>query len=496
MNFSNISSPIVPALDGMADCIPDQSSLGGNCIPGDGEMLFMTNPEEILDAGRANPAAFTIVITHAITFIIGVIGNVVVILTWAGRGKLRSPTTAFLVSLAASDLLLLLVYVPLEILTYFALSWNKLGSVCKISSYVEMLCGMSSVLNLVAVSVERFLVIVYPIKARRLCTLSTSRRGLLVVWSLAIILALPVLFVKQVYAYTYYNNTTSVTAYYCLDDENLSKYTAVYQFLVIFLIPGTIMLICYFCVIQELWVSTRTMASMTKNSTTSLTQSRSTSSRASISTRSDYQIKWPSNKHERIIYPKPHSHGFQIRHARKQVIKMLIFVVLIFFLCWGPRLVLNILLKYTSVMMAYDHQIYSIRVTCYLLSFIHSALNPFIYGFMSSNFRRMMCFSCSHSTIGNSLNYTLNTGSCSMNNNHHNNNNSTNNHHHNHHIIGLVRSSVDDSDLTPSSSRAKIHGQPPQVTCNRSASLLTLPPSNVKIDSSYSSEASCSNELE
>lgn len=55
MNFSNISSPIVSAFDEMADCIPDQSSLGSSCVPGDGEMLFMSNPEEILDAGRANP---------------------------------------------------------------------------------------------------------------------------------------------------------------------------------------------------------------------------------------------------------------------------------------------------------------------------------------------------------------------------------------------------------------------------------------------------------
>lgn len=101
-------------------------------------------------------AAFLpIIITHVVTFIIGVIGNVVVILTWAGRGKLRSPTTAFLVSLAASDMLLLLVYVPLEILTYFAITWNKLASLCKLSSYVEMLFGIASVLNLVAVSMER-----------------------------------------------------------------------------------------------------------------------------------------------------------------------------------------------------------------------------------------------------------------------------------------------------------------------------------------------------
>ncbi|RWS23562.1 G protein-coupled receptor-like protein 3 [Leptotrombidium deliense] len=43
---------------------------------------------------------------------------------------------------------------------------------------------------------RRFLVIVYPIKARRFCTISTSRKGLIIVWSSAVLLAVPVLFTK------------------------------------------------------------------------------------------------------------------------------------------------------------------------------------------------------------------------------------------------------------------------------------------------------------
>jgi len=97
-----------------------------------------------------------IIATHAVTFLIGVIGNGVVIATWSIKGKLRSPTAVFLVSLAAADLLLLLVFVPLETLEYFVITWDAGGSICKMSSYVEMLSGMATVLNLVAVSIERY----------------------------------------------------------------------------------------------------------------------------------------------------------------------------------------------------------------------------------------------------------------------------------------------------------------------------------------------------
>jgi hypothetical protein len=88
---------------------------------------------------------------------IGIVGNTVVIITWTSRGKLRSPTAVFLISLAVADLLLLLIYVPLETVGYFVNTWDTNGYICKLGSYVEMLSGMASVLNLVAVSFERYL---------------------------------------------------------------------------------------------------------------------------------------------------------------------------------------------------------------------------------------------------------------------------------------------------------------------------------------------------
>lgn len=97
-----------------------------------------------------------IIITHTLTFLIGVIGNSVVIATWSMHGKFRSPTAVFLVSLAIADLLLLLVFVPLETLEYFMITWTGLSSICKMIAYVEAISAMSTVMNLLAVSIERY----------------------------------------------------------------------------------------------------------------------------------------------------------------------------------------------------------------------------------------------------------------------------------------------------------------------------------------------------
>ena len=100
-------------------------------------------------------ALIPIVVTHGVTFLIGIVGNTVVIITWVRGGKIHSPTGTFLVSLAIADLLLLFLYVPLETIGYFVITWDIDGSICKLSAYVEMLSGTASVLNLVAVSIER-----------------------------------------------------------------------------------------------------------------------------------------------------------------------------------------------------------------------------------------------------------------------------------------------------------------------------------------------------
>ena len=65
----------------------------------------------------------------------------------------------FLVSLAVADLLLVGVCAPLETMNYFLNRWTNFTvrtRLCQLQSYVEMLSPVASVLNMTAVSLERF----------------------------------------------------------------------------------------------------------------------------------------------------------------------------------------------------------------------------------------------------------------------------------------------------------------------------------------------------
>uniref|UniRef100_T1J9Y4 G-protein coupled receptors family 1 profile domain-containing protein n=1 Tax=Strigamia maritima TaxID=126957 RepID=T1J9Y4_STRMM len=94
---------------------------------------------------------------------------------------------------------------------------------------------------------------------------------------------------------------------------------------------------------------------------------------------------------EIIAVPIRDAPDIRIR-IRYPVIKMLILVILLFLVCWGPRVIMQILIKHGLTF--YSPIIYSIRVACMQLPFVHSCLNPIIYSLMSSNFRRMILQSC------------------------------------------------------------------------------------------------------
>ena len=66
----------------------------------------------------------------------------------------------FLASLSCAELLMLVVYIPLEVTKDHLTQEVKDGTVCKLKEFIKMLAALASVINLVAVSVERS---VYPL---------------------------------------------------------------------------------------------------------------------------------------------------------------------------------------------------------------------------------------------------------------------------------------------------------------------------------------------
>ena len=73
---------------------------------------------------------------------------------------------------------------------------------------------------------------------------------------------------------------------------------------------------------------------------------------------------------------------------------MLICVVVLFLLCWGPRFVMELLFK-IGFDWLYSKHVYLIRTYIFLLPMVHAILNPVVYFIMSRNFRQSVVEKCS-----------------------------------------------------------------------------------------------------
>jgi hypothetical protein len=122
----------------------------------DGYYYYEGDIENIIEPWKSVPYFIPSIVIFALAFLVGVTGNSIVVFVMVGDRKSRSVTTLFLVSLAAADLFFLLICVPCELIKHFLFNMIPIGSgVCKTIGFIEILTGMASVLNLMAVSIER-----------------------------------------------------------------------------------------------------------------------------------------------------------------------------------------------------------------------------------------------------------------------------------------------------------------------------------------------------
>ncbi|ESO87620.1 hypothetical protein LOTGIDRAFT_91668, partial [Lottia gigantea] len=318
-----------------------------------------------------------VVTIYGAAFLIGLIGNTLVIFAMLGDRKSRSVTASFMVSLAIADLLYLMVCVPFETSRYFIGHWEIGPFLCKLSGYVEMLSALASVLNLTAVSIERYTVIVHPILSRAWCTLGNTKKILPGVWLIALLLSSPTFHV-MVERNVFYKNETSVIMIYCADigiEKPDRLVFAIYQFLVMFVAPTIILFFCYVFVIHSLWI-------IPENP--SISRHFHIRSRRSLVNKATREHSVEVLRARKQVLNLKTTYPWRCgQNFIKQVIKMLITIIIVFLACWGPKLMFRVLQRMNVNIF---HQ--SIVLEC--LPYIQSCLNPIIYGFMSRNFRKSM----------------------------------------------------------------------------------------------------------
>ncbi|XP_040217145.1 C3a anaphylatoxin chemotactic receptor-like [Rana temporaria] len=180
---------------------------------------------------------FTVVVL-SVTTLVGVPGNALVL--WITGVKMKwTMNTIWFWNLALADIICCLS-LPLTVVQYFYPEWLYGAVLCKMLHFIVPLNMFTSVFTLVAISVDRCILVVQPIWARNHRVVRLAWMTCLAIWTLSSVMCLP----KVLYQtfYTEYNKT------WCYSEEHIIVPTAYIYMVFGFLLPFLIISACYISV--------------------------------------------------------------------------------------------------------------------------------------------------------------------------------------------------------------------------------------------------------
>ncbi|CAL4242234.1 unnamed protein product, partial [Meganyctiphanes norvegica] len=110
------------------------------------------------------PETYFVPTIFALIFVVGVIGNGTLIVIFVRNPTLRNVPNTYIISLALGDLLVLFFTVPFVSTIYTLESWPYGEFECKFSEFVRDISVGVTVFTLTALSADRYLAIVSPVR--------------------------------------------------------------------------------------------------------------------------------------------------------------------------------------------------------------------------------------------------------------------------------------------------------------------------------------------
>ncbi|XP_072259122.1 proteinase-activated receptor 1-like [Pyxicephalus adspersus] len=271
---------------------------------------------------------------HTVVFLVGLPLNIMAIIMFLVKMKVRKPAVVYMLNLASADLLLISVLPFYVVYRFSGNNWLMGEGMCRFVTaafHCNMYC---SVLLMTSISVDRFLAVVYPVRSLPWRTLNRAWLVCGIIWVISLASVVPFLIKMQTFTFFELGVTMCYDIY--LFRHYLELYFLYFSCIIplFFFFPLFITTFCYIGIIRSL-------------------------SRSKLD----------------------HT------HKRYRAIILAIIVLCVFVLCFGPTNVIYLL--YHVRMRKYeDFSLYVPYTICSSLSSINCCLDPLIYYFASSQCQR------------------------------------------------------------------------------------------------------------
>ncbi|XP_028902384.1 cholecystokinin receptor type A [Ornithorhynchus anatinus] len=343
------------------------------------------------------------ILLYSLIFLLSVLGNTLVIAVLIRNKRMRTVTNIFLLSLAVSDLMLCLFCMPFTLIPNLMEDFIFGSVVCKTATYFMGISVSVSTFSLVAISLERYCAICKPLQSRVRQTKSHALKVITATWCLSFALMSPYPIYSSLVPFTKHDNQTANKCRVLLPSDIMQQSWYTFLLLILFLIPGIVMMVAYGLISLELYRGIKFDASQKKT----IHEGKTSNSSSRYEDRDGCYLQKTKKRRKVNLHPVPSGDGSskieRVRStssaanlmAKKRVIRMLVVIVVLFFLCWTPIFSAN-------AWRAYDTPSANRFLSGAPISFIHllsytsACVNPIIYCFMNRRFRLgfLDTFSC------------------------------------------------------------------------------------------------------
>ncbi|NXG13652.1 MTLR protein, partial [Grallaria varia] len=273
--------------------------------------------------------------------VLGVAGNVLTVLLVRGCRHTKTATNLYLGSMAISDLLILLG-LPFDLYRLWrSRPWIFGQLLCRFSHYLSEGCTYCTILHITALTVERYLAICFPLKAKVVVTKRRVKAIIGALWAFAFLSASPFFFlvgVEQPHNHTDLGRECKPTPQ-ALQSGLLA--TMFWVTTCYFVLPVLCLSVLYGLIARELW-------------------------------RSNTRLRGPGS----LLREKGH----------RQTVRTLAVVVLAFVICWLPFHIGRIIFINTRDMRTMLFCQY-FNIFALQLFYLSASINPVLYNLISEKYR-------------------------------------------------------------------------------------------------------------
>ncbi|KAF6098855.1 C-C motif chemokine receptor 1 [Phyllostomus discolor] len=273
---------------------------------------------------------------YSLVFVVGLVGNILVVLVLMQYKRLKSVTSIYLLNLAFSDLLFLFT-LPFWIDYSLKDNWVFGNGMCKLLSGFYYVGLYSEIFFIILLTIDRYLAIVHAVFALRIRTVTFGVITSSIIWALAILAAIPGFYFSKTQ-----EELGRCTCSLHFPQEHLQQWRQ-FQALKLniagLILPLAVMIVCYTGIIRTL-------------------------------------LKRPNEK-------------------KAKAVRLIFVVMLIFFLFWTPfNLTVFVSAFQNTILSSQCEQSKQLDVAIQvteMVAYSHCCINPIIYVFVGQRFRKYLC---------------------------------------------------------------------------------------------------------